>query len=155
MISRLEILDQSNGTGGYVSQVVGGIFYQYVTIFFDSIDFTNPIDFIINVYAEPLTPNDFFAGDLTNSSVLIHHGGVISETSGRYNFYWNDPSYDITRIEAHDQSFGAGGEIYWVIGGVNYTFVEIEFISVYSNSKIDFLIDIYGESNSNHDIILI
>lgn len=110
-------------------------------------NYTSTIDFIINVYAEPLTPNDYFVGELTNNSVHIHHSRIVSEWTGRYNFVWLDPNYVITRVEVHDQSGGNGGEIYWFYGGVNSTSVEIGFMSVFDNSEIDFIIDVYGEPN--------
>lgn len=147
-ISRVEIIDQSDGIGGYVSQIIGGISYRFVYVYFGAMNTeSSTIDFIVNVYAEPLSPNDFFAGELTSASVHIHHSRIVEVGTGRYNFVWFDPNYVITRVEAHDQSFGNGGEIYWYYGGVNATNLEIGFISVFDYTEIDFIIDIYGEPN--------
>lgn len=107
-------------------------------------DNSNRIDFIINVYAEPLTPNDFFDGELTSTSELLHHERVIS-TNGYTSLYWRNDNYVITRIEVRDQSNGAGGELDSIFGGVSSTYVELLFYSVYNNSIIDFIVDIYGQ----------
>lgn len=141
MINRIEIIDQSNGTGGFASSVYGGVSYRYLNIYFDLMNNASTIDFIINIYAEPLTPNDFFLGELTSDSELVHRQRIIVEYTGYYYFNWNGP-YLITRVEARDQSIGDGGVVSWYYAGVSS--VYIDFVSVYAYSKIDFFVDIYG-----------
>lgn len=107
-------------------------------------DDSSTIDFITNIYAEPLSPNHFFDGELTNTSEHLHHERIIG-TYGNARLDWNNENYVITRIEARDQSNGAGGEVNWFVGGVNFTYFELAFYSVYNLSIIDFIVDIYGE----------
>lgn len=146
VISRIELLDQSIGNGGYVAEIIGGLSYRYLYVFILPVSNTSTIDFIINVYAHPLTPNHFFDGELTNNSALLHQERIIYEFGGNNIFYWRGFDSVITRIEAHDQSIGDGGHVYNVFSGVNSTFAQIEFASVFNSSRIDFVINIYGES---------
>lgn len=69
-ITFIEMIDQSNGNGGYVSWINGGIGHRSVTIFLRAIDLH--IDYIVRIYAEPLEVNDFFIGNLTSISELAY-----------------------------------------------------------------------------------
>lgn len=71
-ITRIEGLDQNNGTGGYLSRIEGGIYYSEVTIYLRSLDIDGPIDFIINIYGERYPANDVIIGELTEKSVLAY-----------------------------------------------------------------------------------
>lgn len=144
VISRIEILDQSNGNGGSVLDIIGGLGYRYLYVYFQSENNASAIDFIINVYAEPLTPNHFTFGELTNDSELLHRQRIVEEWNGSYRFYWQDYDYLITKIVALDQSIGDGGEIYYYF--VDSNSANLIFTSVFNSSRIDFVIDIYGES---------
>lgn len=65
LISRLEIIDQSNGTGGFVFYISGdgsGIGIRTVFVLFDLMTEGSTIDFIINVYSEPITHDDSIDG---------------------------------------------------------------------------------------------
>lgn len=54
----MEALDQNNGTGGFVSWINGGVSFRHLILRFESVDLTNgTIDFVLNVYAEPLIRN--------------------------------------------------------------------------------------------------
>lgn len=132
-----------------MKDIIGPLPNRYIRVNFETMNnSSSTIDFIINVYAEPLTPNDFFAGELTNTSMHTHKERIVEENSGRYSFHWDDFRNGITRIEARDQSVGNGGEVVFLRnGGINTTYVEIVFTSVYNNSRIDFIVDIYGDLN--------
>lgn len=148
VISRIEILDQSNGNGGFVSHIFGGVSQRNVTIFFETIRDTSTIDFIVNVYADLLKPNDFIVGELTGASVRKHRQRIIT-TNGYYTFAWSRPKYVITRIDARDQSVGDGGKVAHVYDGVNSTYITIIFEALHTYSTIDFIIDIYAENVSD------
>lgn len=145
MISRIEILDQSNGNGGFVSHIFDGVSQRNITVFFEPINDTSSIDFIINVYTEPLKPNNYFVGELTSASVLRHRQRIIT-AGDYYTFSWSRPKYMITRIEARDQSIGDGGMVAHAYDVVNSTYVTIIFETVRAYSTIDFIIDIYAEN---------
>lgn len=52
VITGLEAWDQSNGEGGEVYYVQGGVGHTNVTLYMASVWEANEIDFIINVYGE-------------------------------------------------------------------------------------------------------
>lgn len=142
-ISRIEALDQSNGTGGFVSWYNGGVSFRHVIIRFESVDSTNgTIDFVLNILAEPLIQNDFILGHKTVNSVLAHQERV--SASNCLRFEWIGP-YLITRIEANDQSRGAGGKVFQIEGGLNESEMVVYFESILWQGEIDFIIYIYGE----------
>lgn len=51
----------------------------------------------------------------------------------------------ITRIEANDQSRGAGGKVFQIEGGLNESEMVLYFESILWQGEIDFIIYIYGE----------
>lgn len=65
----VQILDQSNGTGGFVNNIIGGINEQFIEIIFHII---YGMHFRINIYGEPPQPNHLIMGELTNTSFLLH-----------------------------------------------------------------------------------
>lgn len=71
IVSRLEAIDQSNGTGGFISFIRGGLTTRQVIVELESIETGSTIDFLFNIYAEPMPPNDFIEGILTPTSVLL------------------------------------------------------------------------------------
>lgn len=71
-ITRLRALDQSNGTGGFIESIRGGLSTQQVTVQLESIERGNAIDFLFYIWAEPVPPNDFFMGNMTAKSILVH-----------------------------------------------------------------------------------
>lgn len=72
IITRLEAFDQNNGSGGFIASIRGGLTTRQVNFQLESIERGNTIDFLFNIYAEPIPPNDFFVGTLTQTSVLLH-----------------------------------------------------------------------------------
>lgn len=71
-ITRLEVFDQTNGLGGFIAWIVGGVNHRQVEINFQSSEFGHDIDFIVNIYGDPVTSYDFILGELTNTSLVIH-----------------------------------------------------------------------------------
>lgn len=140
----IEALDQLNGTGGFPYIAVHGVGVRTIYIGFTSENYIKPIDFIINVYTEPLTPRNWIAGNLTANSQLLHREIIIERQGGLAFFEWSG-NHNITRIEALDQSIGDGGEVYQVEGGLNETFVRLYLGSVLFGRPIDFIIYVYGE----------
>lgn len=69
-ITRVEALDQSQGAGGQIYLIGGGIHRFRVSLFFEQVQ--GPIDFLVNIYGEPLTPNDYIVGELTRDSILLY-----------------------------------------------------------------------------------
>lgn len=52
-ITRFEILDQSNGSGGFISLILGELLLDTsLLVFFETMEDAVIIDFIINVYSE-------------------------------------------------------------------------------------------------------
>lgn len=143
IITRLEVLDQTNGSGGELNTFAGGVGYGFADLYFEALHEGSSIDFIVNIFGELITPNHFFFGELTNDSELLYRSRIVEEMTGAYSFYWRGYDYMITRIEARDQSIGNGGRIYNYYVGSNSTILE--FTSVFNSSRIDFIIDIYGE----------
>lgn len=74
MITRLEALDQSNGTGGIVYWVDEGVNRRRVGILFIPSEHSHDreIDFIVNIYGEPVISNDLIEGDLNESHFKLH-----------------------------------------------------------------------------------
>lgn len=71
-IVKIEALDQSQSFGGSVTSMDGGVNSSYVSLFFQPVFIGAQIDFIVNVYAESLGPNNITVGNLTENSVLMH-----------------------------------------------------------------------------------
>lgn len=63
VITRLEAFDQSNGTGGHVYWIDDGLDHRRVSIFFNPSVQKGKIDFIVNIYGEPVLSNDIIEGD--------------------------------------------------------------------------------------------
>lgn len=66
------MIDQSNGTGGYVSWINGGVGFRSVTVYLRSFSLGGKIDYIVRIFGEPLEANDFVFGNLTDTSELAH-----------------------------------------------------------------------------------
>lgn len=71
IIGRLEIIDQRNGTGGFVAYMYGGVGQRSTTLYMERVNEDSVIDFVVNAYAEPLRPIDFIVGHLTGNSYLL------------------------------------------------------------------------------------
>lgn len=67
----IEGLDQTNGLGGFVFYVDGGLKQTHVDLFLVA-EVGTEIDFIFNIYGDPLEPQNFVDGNLTEISVLLH-----------------------------------------------------------------------------------
>lgn len=81
---------------------------------------------------------------------------LISERvfEGRRELHWNNLSFVITRIEAFDQTSGAGGVLYNHIGGVGYRYVDLYFDVSIEGSTVHFIVNIFGEPPQSNDVIL-
>lgn len=66
------MIDQSNGIGGYVSWINGGVGFRGVSVFFRSFYLGGKIEYIMRIYGEPLEANDFTFGTHTYFSELAH-----------------------------------------------------------------------------------
>lgn len=71
-ITRLEVFDQTNGLGGFIAWIDGGVNHRQVEIHFQSFGFGPDTDFIVNIYGDPVTSYDFVLGELTNTSTVVH-----------------------------------------------------------------------------------
>lgn len=73
-ITRIEALDQTNGTG-FLNYIENGINSSRVRMVFDAnYPYTENIDYIVRIYGEPLSnfsSNDFILGEQTPNSQLI------------------------------------------------------------------------------------
>lgn len=67
----IEGRDQTNGLGGFVFYVDGGITRSYVNLFLAA-EVGTEIDFIFNIHGDQLEPQDHVEGNLTEISVLLH-----------------------------------------------------------------------------------
>lgn len=72
IVTRLEVLDQRNGFGGESFIGDGGIDRRFVRLRFTSGPLDTDIDFIVNIYGEPVVTNDFIQGEITDTSNLVH-----------------------------------------------------------------------------------
>lgn len=130
--------------GGFVSDYYAGVNYRNVILFFESLDNSSEIDFIVHIYGEALQPRDFVRGQLTNCSELLHRERITERKTGLTRFDWSG-SNKITKIEALDQSIGDGGEVYHMTGGLKKRYVTLHFEAVAQNGVIDFVVNVYGE----------
>lgn len=71
-ITLVEVLDQSNGTGGEVYGTSGGPSFRRVTLYFRELEEFSGIDFVVNIYGEPQINNDVFVGNLSDTAIHIH-----------------------------------------------------------------------------------
>lgn len=69
-ITLIQAIDQTNGTGGYVYYIEGGVGYQYLILYFSAKQ-GDPIHFNITIYGQIVPPNDFSLGIITNTSSLL------------------------------------------------------------------------------------
>lgn len=53
-----------------------------------------------------------------------------------------------------DQTYGSGGEVYYVAGGVDFRYTDIQFVARFVGSTIDFIVNIYGEPVTTNDVII-
>lgn len=60
-ITRLEVFDQSSGTGGFIKFINGGVNHRQVEVHFQSFEFGHDID-----------SYDFFLGEPTDTSLIVH-----------------------------------------------------------------------------------
>lgn len=70
-MTKIEALDQRNGIGGVVTNVLGGVNDSFVSMYFQGSVYEGEIDFIINIYAESFGPNHYITGNVTENSVLL------------------------------------------------------------------------------------
>lgn len=68
----MEAFDQSNGTGGTVYWVDEGLGRRRVGIYFIPNSNDREIDFIVNIYGEPVVSNDVIEGDLNDNHFKLH-----------------------------------------------------------------------------------
>lgn len=71
VITRLEALDQTNGSGGHVNFVGGGVGYRHTDLYFSAWYEGSSIDFIVNVFGEPVQSNDVILGESYATNVLL------------------------------------------------------------------------------------
>lgn len=72
-ITRIEILEQSNTTTGYVSWLEGGVNNFHVRIVFNAYyPYDGQLDFSVNIFGEPLASNYFVVGEQTPNIRLVH-----------------------------------------------------------------------------------
>lgn len=71
IITRLEGLDQTNGSGGELYYSTGGVGFRFASLYFAALHEGSSIDFVVNIFGEPVTTNDVILGELTNSSILV------------------------------------------------------------------------------------
>lgn len=71
-IVKVEALDQSHSLGGTVIGLNGGVNSSLVILYMEELFYGAQIDFIVNIYAESLRPNDYIIGNLTENSILLH-----------------------------------------------------------------------------------
>lgn len=69
-VTRLEVLDQRNGFGGETYLEEGGLNYRAVSLNFSARLLGSVIDFIVNIYGDPVITNDVIQGEITNTSSL-------------------------------------------------------------------------------------
>lgn len=70
-IVMIEGLDQTNGLGGFVFYVDGGLKQSHVNLFLAA-EVGTEIDFIFNIHGDQLEPQDLVEGNLTEISILLH-----------------------------------------------------------------------------------
>lgn len=71
-LTRIEVLDQLDGDGGLLTRIDDGIGTRRVNLLFQLIDFNGIIDFVVNIYGDPILTEDYMIGELTDTSILIH-----------------------------------------------------------------------------------
>lgn len=98
----------------------------------------------MNIYGEPLPPNDFIKGEVNNYSLVVHNSRIVERVANNYRFQWAGP-YPLVRIEIRDQSSGTGGEVISVQGGLNETSIDVTFGRVNRGTEIDFTVTLYVE----------
>lgn len=69
IITRLEVLDQTNGFGK-LAYFNGGITQRFVELYFTGF-LGYEADFIVNIYGVPVITNNIIEGELTASSKLV------------------------------------------------------------------------------------
>lgn len=144
-IGRIEILDRSNLTGGFITGLYGGVTTRTVYIAFEANSNDSAIDFDVRIFAEPALPRDVIVGNLTSESSLVYSERLITPPQDTFlRFDWTGP-YLITKIEVFDQSFGQGGEMILMQGGLNSSEVSMYFTPLWEWLQIDFIVNIYGE----------
>lgn len=67
----MEAFDQTNGSGGEVYYVAGGVDFRFIDVQFVARFVGSSIDFIVNIYVEPITTNDVIIGEITDTNILI------------------------------------------------------------------------------------
>lgn len=67
----MEAFDQTNGSGGLMTLLSHAIGYRSVNLQFNARYLGSSIDFIVNIYGEPVTTNDWIQGELNENSILL------------------------------------------------------------------------------------
>lgn len=62
--------------------------------------------------------------------------------------------HNITRIVALDQTNGTGGIVFQTFGGIGQNFVHLYLESIMLDSKIDFIVNIFGEPPHSNDYVI-
>lgn len=86
--------------------------------------------------------------------LLNYSERVTGEYLSEPNIFWRNTSFIITRLEAFDQTNGSGGEVYYITGGVNSRFIDLQFAARFVGSSIDFIVNIYVEPVTTNDVII-
>lgn len=122
-ITLVEVLDQTNGTGGRVD--VHSLGRNDINLWFTA---TGRLSFRVNVYGErsaAVRPNDIMLGALGPQSVVIERREVL-EWRWSVATYVFESERRITRIEIRDLMLGHGGRGEIVHGGIgNRTLVVL------------------------------
>lgn len=71
LITRLEAFDQTNGSGGKLYSVGGGVGYRHADLYFDAWFEGSSIDFIVNIFGEPAQSNDVILGETNETNILL------------------------------------------------------------------------------------
>lgn len=90
IITRLEVLDQTNGFGGSTNLYDGGIDRRFVWLAFNNWDSDIEFDSIVNIYGYPVTTNDVIQGEITDSSSLVHRYLHIIAKFSKCCFFFTD-----------------------------------------------------------------
>lgn len=167
IITRMEAFDQTNGSGAEVNVASGGIDYRFANFEFNARFLGSSVDYIVNIYGEPITTNDVIQGELNERSILVETYEIYAviiidlkkillfcfslrifeENTQISNIFW-DGQEAITRFEILDQSNFRGGMVAQISGGLSNTFLFVFFETMDNSSTIDFILNVYSEYNN-------
>lgn len=75
----MEAFDQTYGSGGKLYTFVGGVGFTFVDLYFEAREEGSSIDFIVNIFGEPVTTNP---GELlTSAGQKLHEERIVKDTN--------------------------------------------------------------------------